>query len=100
MPVSIYLEGSTSSMHATVRVLLEFPLLVPFIVLLPLSVLLTNQTPMISIKEGTGTVFILSLISENICCTRQVFVFILGCYKLRISAVPAGYNLLSALVFE
>ena len=49
-----------------VRVLPEFPLLVPFIVLLPLSVsVLANQAPMISIKGGTGTVFILSLISED-----------------------------------
>ena len=55
---------------------------------------------MISIKGGTGTVFVLSLISEDIHYTRQVFVFILGCYKLRISTVPAGCYLLSALVFE
>ena len=53
---------------------------------------------MISIKGGTGTVFILSLISEDIRCTRQVFVFILGYYKLRISAGPAGHYLLLALV--
>ena len=74
-----------------------FPLLFfcPFLSLL----LLTNQAPVISIKGGTGTVFILSLISEDICCTRQVFVFILGCYKLRISTVPAGHYLLLAPVF-
>ena len=84
-----------------VRVLPEFPLLVPFIVLLPLSpLLITNKAPMISIKGGTGTVFVLSLISEDIRCTGQVFVFILGYYKLRISAVPAGHYLLLALVFE
>ena len=62
--------------------------------------LLTNQAPMISIKGGTGTVFVLSLISENICCTRQVIVFILGYYKLRIFAVPARHYLLLAPVFE
>ena len=75
-----------------------FPLLFfyPFLSLL----LLTNQAPMISIKRGTGTVFVLSLISENIRCTRQVFVFILGYYKLRISAVPARHYLLLAPVFE
>ena len=56
--------------------------------------------PMISMKGGTGTVFVLSLISEDICCTRQVFVFILGYYKLRIPAVPAGHYLLLAPVFE
>ena len=85
-----------------VRVLPEFPLLVPFIVLLPLlsPLLLTNQVPMISIKGGAGTVFVLSLISEDICCTRKVFVFILGYYKLRMSAIPAGHYLLSALIFE
>ena len=57
---------------ASVRVLLEFPLLVPFIVLCPFLslLLLTNQVPMISIKEGTDTVFILSLISEDIYCIR------------------------------
>ena len=44
--------------------------------------------------------FVLSLISEDIYCTRQVFVFISGCYKLRISAVPAGHYLLLAPVFE
>ena len=38
--------------------------------------LLTNQAPMISIKGGTGTVFVLSLIPEDIRCTRQVFVFV------------------------
>ena len=53
-----------------------FPLLFFYPFLSPL--LLTNQVPMISIKEGTGTVFVLSLISEDIRCTRQVFVFILG----------------------
>ena len=75
-----------------------FPLLFfcPFLSLL----LLTNQPPMISIKGGTGTVFVLSLISEDIHCTRQVFAFILGCYKLWLSTVPAGHYLLSALVFE
>ena len=74
-----------------------FPLLFsyPFLSLL----LLTNQAPMISIKGGTGTVFVLSLISEDIRCTRQVFVFILGYYKLRIS-VPAGHYFLLAPVFE
>ena len=83
-----------------VRVLLEFPLLVPFIVLLPLSVsALANQAPMISIKGGTGTVFTLSLISRDIHCTRQVFVFILGYYKLRISTISAGHYLLLAPVF-
>ena len=55
---------------------------------------------MISIKGGTGAVFVLSLISEDIRCTRQVFVFILGYYKLRISAVPARHYLLLAPVFE
>ena len=59
---------------------------------------LNNQAPMISIKGGTGTVFILSLISENIHCTRQVFVFILGCYKLRISAVPAVITVLKKMM--
>ena len=44
--------------------------------------------------------FVLSWISEDIRCTRQVFVFILGYYKLRISAVPAGHYLLLAPVFE
>ena len=38
--------------------------------------------------------------NKDICCTRQVFVFILGYYKLRISAVPAGHYLLLALIFE
>ena len=58
--------------------------------------LLTNQAPMISIKGGTGIVFVLSLISEDIHCIRQVFVFILEFYKLRISAVPTiSYQLLS-----
>ena len=75
-----------------------FPLLFFYPFLSPL--LITNQVPMISIKGGTGTVFILSLISEDIRYTRQVFVFILGCYKLRISAVPAGHYLLLAPVFE
>ena len=75
-----------------------FPLLFFYPFLSPL--LLTNQAPMISIKGGTGTVFILSLISEEICCTRQVFVFILGYYELRISTVPAKYYLLLAPVFE
>ena len=75
-----------------------FPLLFFYPFLSPL--LLTNQAPMISIKGGTGTVSVLSLISEDICCTRQVFVFILGYYKLRISAVPAGHYLLLAPVFE
>ena len=75
-----------------------FPLLYFYPFLSPL--LLTNQAPVISIKGGTGIVFVLSLISEDICCTRQVFVFILGCYKLRISAVPAGHYLLLAPVFE
>ena len=72
-----------------VRVLPEFPLLVPLLFFCPFLslLLLTNQAPMISIKGGTGIVFVLSLISEDICCTRQVFVFILGYYKLRISAV-------------
>ena len=74
-----------------------FPLLFFYPFLSPL--LLTNQAPMISIKGGTGTVFV-SLISEDIHCTRQVFVFILGYYKLRISTVPAGHYLLLALVFE
>ena len=75
-----------------------FPLLFFYPFLSPL--LLTNEAPMISIKGGTGTVFILSLISEDIRCTRQAFVFISGYYKLRISAVPAGHYLLLALVFE
>ena len=75
-----------------------FPLLFSYPFLSPL--LLTNQAPMISIKGGTGTVFVLSLISEDICCIRQVFVFILGYYKLRISAVLAGHYLLLAPVFE
>ena len=75
-----------------------FPLLFFYPFLSPL--LLTNQAPMISMKGGTGTVFVLSLISEDICCTRQVFVFILGYYKLRIPAVPAGHYLLLAPVFE
>ena len=44
-----------------------FPLLFFYPFLSPL--LLTNQAPMISIKGGTGTVFILSLISEDIRCT-------------------------------
>ena len=61
--------------------------------------LLTNQAPVISIKGGTGTVLVLSLISEDFCYTRQVFVFILGYYKLRISAVPAGHYFLLAPVF-
>ena len=52
-----------------------FPLLFFYPFLSPL--LLTNQVPMISIKGGTSIVFILSLISEDIYCTRQ-FVFILG----------------------
>ena len=82
-----------------VKVLLEFPLLVLLIVLLPLSVSALAYLPMISIKGGTGTVFILSFISEDIHCTRQVFVFILGYYKLRISAVPARHYLLLAPVF-
>ena len=51
-----------------------FPLLFFYPFLSPL--LLTNQVPMNSIKGGTGTVFVLSLISEDIRCTRQVFVFI------------------------
>ena len=75
-----------------------FPLLFFYPFLSPL--LLTNQAPMISIKGGTGTMFILGLISEDICCTRQVFVFILEYYKLRISTVPAGHYLLLAPVFE
>ena len=75
-----------------------FPLLFFYPFLSPLS--LTNQAPMISIEGGTGTVSVLSLISEDIRCTRQVFVFILGYYKLRISAVPAGHYLLLAPVFE
>ena len=75
-----------------------FPLLFFCTFLSPL--LLTNQVPMISIKGGTGIVFILSLISEDIHCTRQVFVLILGCYKLRISAVSVRHYLLLALVFE
>ena len=75
-----------------------FPLLFSYPFLSPL--LLTNQAPMISIKGGTGTVFILSLISEDIYYTRQVFVFILGYYKLGISAVPARHYLLLAPVFE
>ena len=74
-----------------------FPLLF-FCPFLP-PLLLTNQAPMISIKGGTGTVFALSLISEDIYCTRQVFVFILGHNKLRISTVPAGHYLLLAPVF-
>ena len=60
--------------------------------------LLTNQVPVISIR-GAGIVFVLSLISEDICCIRQVFVFILGYYKLRIFAVLAGHYLLLAPVF-
>ena len=75
-----------------------FPLLFFYPFLSPL--LLTNQAPMISIKGGTRTVSVLSLISEDIHCTRQVFVFILGYYKLRISAVPAGDYFLLAPVFE
>ena len=79
----------------------SFPFWFPLLFLLPLSVsTLTNQALMISIKGGTGTVFVFSLISEDIHCTRQVFVFILGCYKLRISAVPARHYVLLALVFE
>ena len=73
-----------------------FPLLFFYPFLSPL--LLTNQAPIISIKGGTGTVFVLSLISEDIHCTKQVFVFILGYYKLRISAVPAGHYLLLVLL--
>ena len=69
-----------------------FPLLFFYPFLSPL--LLTNQAPMISIKGGTSTVFILSLISEDIHCTRQVFVFTLEHYNLRISTVPAGHYLL------
>ena len=46
-----------------------------------------------------NTVFILSLISEDICCTRQVFVFILGHFKLRISIVPAGHYPLLTHIF-
>ena len=44
-----------------------FPLLFFYPFLSPL--LLTNQAPMISINEDTGTVFVLSLISKDICCT-------------------------------
>ena len=75
-----------------------FPLLFSYPFLSPL--LLTNQAPIISRKGGTGTVFVLSLISKDIRCTRQVFVFILGYYKLRISTVPAGHYLLLAPVLS
>ena len=92
-----------SSTHTTLSGFFQsfpfwFPLLFFYPFLSPL--LLTNQAPMSSIKGGTGTVLVLSLISEDIRYIRQVFVFILGYYKLRISAVPAGHYLLSALVFE
>ena len=102
--VTLLMPFSTDSVlefQPCVRVLPEFPLLVPFIVLLSLSVsALTNQAPMISIKGGTGIVFVLSLISKDIHCTRQVFVFMSGCYKLRISAIPGGHYVLLAPVFE
>ena len=76
----------------------RFPLFFSYPFLSPL--LLTNHVPVISIKGGTGTVFVLSLISEDIRYTRQVFVFILEYYKLRISTPPAGHYLLLAPVSE
>ena len=80
----------------------SFPFWFPLLFFNPFlsPLLLTNQAPMISIKGGTGAVFVLSLISEDICYTRQVFVFILGYYKLMISTVPAGHYLSLAPVFE
>ena len=94
--VSGLMSGLMSGVMPGVRVLPDFPLLVPFIVLYPFlsPLLVTNQVPVNSIKGGTGTVFILSLISQYICYTWQVFVFILGHYKLRISTVPTGHYLL------
>ena len=45
----------------------SFPFWFPLLFFCSMSLLLlTNQVPMISIKGGTGTVFVLSLISEDI----------------------------------
>ena len=51
----------------------SFPFWFPLLFFCPFlsPLLLTNQAPMISIKGNTGTVFVLSLISENICCTSE-----------------------------
>ena len=63
----------------------EFPLLFfyPFLSLL----LLTNQVPMISMKRGASTVFILSLISEDICCISRTWLQLM-CYTLSRSHCP------------
>ena len=56
----------------------NFPFWLPLLFFCPFLslLLLTNQVPMNSIKEGAGTVFFLSLISENIHCTSRTLSFI------------------------